>query len=124
MDKAQALHSFWSSFGIPAYDENTVDPEAAMPYITYEVSTGAIGAQIPLSASIYYRSYSWAAIEQKAAEIAARLGYSELTIPIDGGYVRLWNDHTNTFATRMSEPSDDGVRRMRLSLQAEVLTEY
>lgn len=124
MDKSQALHSFWSSFGIPAYDENTVDPEAAMPYITYEVSTGAIGAQIPLSASIYYRSYSWAAIEQKSAEIAARLGYGGVVIPIDNGYVRLWNDHVNTFSTRMYEPADDGVRRIRLSLQAEFITEY
>ena len=37
MDKAQALHSFWSGFGLTAYDENTVPDGAQLPYITYEV---------------------------------------------------------------------------------------
>ena len=35
MDKQQAIHGFWSSFGITAYDENSVPDDAELPYITY-----------------------------------------------------------------------------------------
>ena len=37
MNKEQAIHFFWSQFGLPAYDENSVPDDAQMPYITYNV---------------------------------------------------------------------------------------
>lgn len=41
MDRAQAIHSFWNSFGLKAYDENTVPDNAKLPYITYEVAVSS-----------------------------------------------------------------------------------
>ena len=38
MTAEQTLHSFWSSFGLTAYDENSVPDDAVLPYITYSVS--------------------------------------------------------------------------------------
>ena len=42
MDKSQAVHDFWSSFGLTAYDENAVPDNAQMPYITYSVVTDSL----------------------------------------------------------------------------------
>ena len=36
MDNEQAYRAFWASFGLNAYDENTVPEDAELPYITYE----------------------------------------------------------------------------------------
>ena len=69
MDKVQALHSFWNSFGLMAIDESSAyDERMDIPdnYITYEVQTSNLGDPVALSASLWYRSTSWADISQKA----------------------------------------------------------
>lgn len=121
MDKAQALHAFWSGFGMKAYDENTVAENATFPRITYSVSTDSIGNLVILSASLWYNTRSWEDISKKADEIAAAIGYGGKIIKIDNGY--LWLTKGSPFAQRMSEPSDKMVRRMALNLNAEFLTE-
>lgn len=121
MDKAQAIHSFWSGFGIPAYDENTVSWTATMPYITYSVSTGSIENFVLLTASLWYKSTSWAGITQKVKEIEQAItNMNPPTIKIDGGRVYLVKG--TPFAQRMSEPGNDLVRRMYLQVNAEFLT--
>lgn len=123
MDKAQAIQQFWEQFDLPTYDENTVDDDAIMPYITYGVSTGSIEDVINLSASIWYRSNSWNAITKKADEIAKTITeMNPPSIKIDGG--RLYLAKGSPFAQRMDDPSDDSVRRIYLNLQAEFLTNY
>ena len=124
MDKAQALHHFWSSFGIPAYDENTLptgDDIPSPPYITYAVAEGALGGVILLSASVWYRSTSWVAISQKVAEIGDYLASGGYHIEkLDHGY--LWMVQGTPFAQRMSDPEDDMLRRYYLNVKAEYLT--
>ena len=120
MDKAQALHSFWSSFVWPAYDEYTVPTGSSMPYITYEVSTDSLDSPVSLTASLWCHSMSWAEISQKADEIAARLSAGGQVIKLDNGF--LWLTPGSPFAQRMDEPSDDSVRRIILNVQAEFLT--
>lgn len=121
MTKDEAIYSFYSGFSLPAYDENTVPEGSALPYITYSVSTDSIGNMVILSASLWYRSTSWAAIQDKADEIAADLGYGGKIIKIDNGY--LWLVKGSPFAQRMSEPSDKMVRRIIININAEFLTE-
>ena len=121
MTKDEAIYSFYSGFGLPAYDENTVPEGSALPYITYSVSTDSIGNMVILSASLWYRSTSWGAIQDKADEIAAAIGYGGKMIKIDNGY--LWLVKGSPFAQRMSEPSDKMVRRIALNINAEFLTE-
>lgn len=121
MDKAQALNSFFNSFGIPAYDSQTVPENAALPYITYETQTDSLDAQLNLTNSIWYRSTSWADIESKTSEIAERLGVGGVVVKIDGGY--LWLYKGFPFAQRMSDP-DDSIRRMIINIRAEFLTAY
>ena len=121
MTKDEAIYSFYSGFSLPAYDENTVPEGSALPYITYSVSTDSIGNMVILSASLWYRSTSWGAIQDKADEIAAAIGYGGKIIKIDNGY--LWLVKGSPFAQRMSEPSDKMVRRIVLNISAEFLTE-
>lgn len=123
MDKAQAIHQFWSSFGLTAYDENTVPENAEMPYITYAVSTGAIDDILMLTGSLWYRSPSWRDVSIKADEIAQAVGANGYRIAkVDNGY--LWINQGSPFSQRMADPSDDMVRRIYLIFSAEFLTPY
>lgn len=122
MDKSQAIHTFWSQFGLPAYDENTVPDEAEMPYITYDVGVGSLGDFINLNGSLWYRSTSWREISQKADEI-------EKTVKNNGYYILDIENRGHLFITagfpfyqRMSEPADDMVRRIYFNLNAEFLS--
>lgn len=124
MDKVQAIDEFWNSFGLPAFDENTVPPDEDLtyPYITYNVSTDSLGNMIPLSASLWYRSTSWADITHKAEEIAQAVKTQRMPVKIDGGYV--WFVGGTPFAQRMSDPNDDMIRRIYLNVSAEYLTAF
>ncbi|MDE7398965.1 MAG: hypothetical protein K2N06_05490 [Oscillospiraceae bacterium] len=123
-DKAQALYQFWSSFEWAAYDENSVPTGSNAPksqYITYSVVTDNLGNEVGLTGSLWYRSSSWAAISQKAEEIAKRLENLS-PIRIDGGY--MWLKRGSPFAQRMSDPNDDMIRRIYINVTAEFLTAY
>lgn len=118
MDKWQAITSFWSGFGLPAYDENTIPESAKMPYITYESQTDSIGSQLLLTGSLFYRSTSWAEISQKADEIGKYIE-SMSCIKIDNGAVFIAKGEP--FAQRMSD-EDSNVRRILINIQVEFLT--
>lgn len=120
MDKWQGLYSFWSSFGLPAFDENTVPDDAEMPYITYESKIANLDSPLFLSAQLFYYSDSWADISKKAQEIADYIGYGFVTVPISGGYIKITQG--SPFAQRMEEASNDSVRRIVLNLAVEYLT--
>lgn len=123
MDKSQAIQGFWSSFSIPAYDSRTVPDDATTPYITYDVSTGALNSMLVMTANVWYRSTSWATISQKVDEIAAKLGRNGYySAKVDGGY--LWMTQGTPFAQRMDDPDDDMIRRYYLQVNAEFLTAY
>lgn len=124
MTKSEALYQFLSSFGLTAYDENSVptgDNSPKMPYITYDVSLDNLDNEVNISPSLWYRSTSWTEISAKAKEIAQRL-YMLAPIKIDGGYI--WIKRGSPFAQRMNDPADDMVRRIYINLTIEYLTAY
>lgn len=125
MDKAQAINTFWNSFGISAYDESTVpmgDDAPQFPYITYNVFMDSLGNVVTLNASLWDKGYSWERISKKAKQIAKAIGENGfITIPIDGGY--LWITKGTPFAQRMTDP-DELIRRIYLTLNVEFLTAY
>ena len=89
MTKAAALYSFFSGFGIDAYEENSVyalESPPAFPYLTYEVRTDAFGEfDTAISFSTWHRSTSWAASNAKAEEISAAIGRGGTIMHVDGG---------------------------------------
>lgn len=123
MDKEQAIHNFWSSFGLAAYDESTVPDDAQPPYITYNVATGALEDFLALTGSVWYRSYSWAEISQKVQQIAEYIGAGgHRLLSVDGGYLFLTQG--SPFSQRMADPNDDTIRRVYINLSAEFFTAY
>ena len=121
MDSAQAIHSFWSGFGLPAYDENTTPDNVSFPYITYELTLDNItGGNISLSASLYYKSYSWSEITKKSDEIFKKIGLGGVIIQVDDGVI--WIKTGTPFSRRMDEPNDDSIRRVVLNISVEFLT--
>lgn len=115
-DRWTALNTFWNSFGLTAYDENTVPDGAQMPYITYEASVSNFDETIPLTASLWYYSTSWSEISRKAEEINDEIG-GGIGVPYIGG--RLWVVKDAPFAQRMDEPGSDYTRRMVMRIKVE-----
>ena len=120
MTKAAAIYKFWNSFGLTAYEENSVPDEAAFPYITYQLVTGSFDREIPLTASIWYRSESWAGINAKTEEISQKISRGGKIISCDGGAI--WLKRGQPFAQSMGDESDDLIKRKYLNITAEFMT--
>ena len=123
LDKEQALHQFWSGFGLTARDEGTV-PDDAMTrfgghYITYAVNTAAFQEPIPIYGNLWYKDTSWETITQKANEISEAIGIGGILIPYEGGY--LWICRGVPFSQRIQD-EDDTIRRIYINLMAEFLS--
>lgn len=119
MDKAQALNTFWNSFGLLAYDENTVPDDATLPYITYESQSDSFGNSLSLRANLWYRSNSWEDITLKEQQIARDISRGGKMIPYDGGAI--WIQKSRPWAQRLSDPNDDTIRRIILNINIEYI---
>ena len=120
MTKAAAIYQFWNSFGLTAYEENTVPTDAAFPYITYQLVTDSFDREIPLTASIWYRSESWTDINAKTEEISQKISRGGKIISCDGGAI--WVKRGQPFTQNMGDESDDLIKRKYLNITAEFLT--
>lgn len=121
----QAIHSFWSSFDWPAYDENSVPDGAKLPYVTYSVNIGDItSGPVTTQASLWYRSMSWKEITEKSEEIRNHLGIGGVMIEHDDGAI--WIKRGKTFAQRSAAGSsgseqDNTIRRVVLTVDIEFI---
>ena len=120
MTKAAAIYQFWSSFGLTAYEENTVSDDASFPYITYQLVTDSFDREIPLSASLWYRSESWTAINAKTEEISQKISRGGKIISCDDGAI--WLKRGKPFAQNMGDESDNLIKRKYLNITAEFMT--
>jgi hypothetical protein len=93
MTKAEAIHAFFSGFGIPAYEEHSVPVwlddaqtvENKPPYITYELAEGDFfSGAVFITANVWSRSDSWEPANRKAAEIGNAVGRFARLICDDG----------------------------------------
>ena len=117
MTKAAAIYQFWSSFGLTAYEENTVPEDAVFPYLTYQLVTDSFDREVVAAASLWYRGESWTDINAKTEEISAHIGLGGKIIKCDGG--RIWIKRGQTFAQNMGDESDDLIKRKYLNLTFE-----
>ena len=120
MTKAAAIYQFWSSFGLTAYEENTVPTDATFPYVTYQLVTDSFDREVAATASLWYRGESWTAINAKTEEISAHIGLGGKIIKCDGG--RIWIKRGQPFAQNMGDESDDLIKRKYLNLTFEFFT--
>ena len=118
-NKYKALHEFYNSFGIPAYEENSVPDTAKLPYIAYEAITSQFDSDnIALTCSVYYKSNSLTQINAftEAFSEALRGGRKLLC---DTGYIVLYRGEP--FA--QNRPTDDKtIKAKYLMLLADYIT--
>ena len=121
MTKAAALHSFYSSFGLTAYEENSVPDDAEFPYITYNITTDSFGNySTAMTFSLWYRSTSWKAINAKCDEISAAIGLGGQLIECDGG--KIWIKRGQPFANSTGDADDELIKRKIINVSADYLT--
>lgn len=121
MTKAATLHSFFSGFGLTAYEENSVPDDAVFPYITYSLTTDSFSDySSALTISLWYRSTSWKAINAKCEEVSAAISYGGQLVDCDGG--RIWIKRGQPFANSMGDTSDDQIKRKLINLSVDYLT--
>ena len=120
MTKAAAIYQFWNSFGLTAYEENTVQDDAVFPYITYQLVTDSFDREIQLTASLWYRSERWTGINSKTEEISQKISRGGKIIPCDGGAI--WLKRGRPFAQSMGGEGDDLLKRKYLNITADFMT--
>ena len=120
MTKAAAIYQFWNSFGLTAYEENTVTDDASFPYITYQLVTDSFDREIPLTASLWYRSESWTAINAKTEEISQEISRGGKILSCEGGAI--WLKRGQPFAQNMGDENDDLIKRKYINITAEFMT--
>lgn len=133
MNKQQAYNAFWGTFGVLAFEENSVPDDrvideliksgaaaAKYPYITYQVLTDDINAPVFPTASIWDKSSSWERSDLLANTIS---GYIQRmnTLQLTNG--RMFITKGSPFAQHMGDESDATIKRIVLNLSVEFLTE-
>lgn len=126
MTKAQAVQEFFSSFGLKAYEENAVptgDNAPKFPYVTYQLVTDDVtGGNIPIAASLWDYGSSWVYLNNKVDYISRELGLNGKFINCDGGAV--WFKKGSPFATSTGDAENQMVKRKKLNITIEYITDY
>jgi len=115
MDRYEAQYNFWSSFGVPAYEQNSVPDldDVTFPYITYEAIATPWDGDASINASIWTRSTSWLTADTLANAIMTAIQDGGQVLHYDGGMI--WITAENPFAQSMGDPDDDRIKRKILS---------
>lgn len=121
MTKAAAIYNFWSSFGITAYEENSVGKSPEFPYITYQLVTSGMLDHVTGSASVWYRDSSITAINAKVEEISAAID-AGVSLPCDGGAITVRKG--TPFSTPLGDEVDDMIKRRILTVDYLFATKY
>ena len=116
---ATALHTFFASFGIPDYVENTVPEDATFPYITHQFVQPEWSSSAPFYARVWYRSLSIGGLCAKVDEIAAAIGEG-VSIPTSDGAVYITKDAL--FDQYMPFEGDDMLKTAYLRMIIQAVT--
>lgn len=128
MNKFEVQQVYWESFGLLAFNEQTVPdnvPDAITgdmiplrpPYITYEPVSGSLDGQMTATARVWFRGTSWAPIMGMVTQMEKTF---DRTIPFDGGVMKVRKPLSN-FAQPMSDPNDEQLRTIVLNAEIEFL---
>lgn len=121
MSKASALYTWFSGFGITAYEESNVKANPTFPYLTYTYATGDFDSgEVPIVVNLWYRTESNVTIDAKAEQIYDAIGRGGVMVPVSNGAI--WLKRGSPFCQALSEPSDANIRRRYINITAEFLT--
>lgn len=125
MNKDAAIQDFFSSFGLTAYPASSVptsgDDMPSFPYLTYTASTDSDLSRMQISASVWYRSTSWAEINRKVRQISQEVG-GGIVIECDEGGIIVRKG--TPFAQPLGDDADNMVKRKILNFEFLYATIY
>ena len=120
VNKQQAIYTFFSGFGIPAYAATSVPDSSEYPYLTYDLVVGSyFEGETSITASLWYRGDSESEPNAKVNEISAAVGNGTI-IPCDDGGI--WIRRGSPWVQSMGDSADDKVKRRVLNFTVEYLT--
>ncbi len=114
MTKSERFYSFFSSFGIPAYEENSVPADAdgiknGEPYLTYEFTEDTFdGDDININAQLFDKDSSWLFLDSLTSSISDYIGRQGKVLPVDNGYILVMRG--TPFAQNRKESADGTVK--------------
>lgn len=121
MTKAEALHSFMSSFGISAYP-NQAEADAAFPYLVYEQTIGSIDdGAMSIVINLWYYGDSLLPIVSKSEEMSKAIGLGGVYVPCDGGAILI--QRGTPFSQPQTDAADDKIKGRYINITAEFLTQ-
>lgn len=121
MTKEGALYNFFNSFGITAYEENTVpsEKEIQWPYLTYQVVTDDLdGNGALMTMQLFYRSDSWLLINAKADEISKTISDGK-RLSCDDGYIMIYK--SSPFSQNRAA-EEKNIRAKVINITADYIT--
>lgn len=125
MTKNAVIQKFFESFGLDAFPSISVptsgDEKPQFPYLTYSVNTDCEVARVSGTASLWYRSESWTALNAKVDEISQLIG-SGITLDCDEGGIIVRKG--NPWAQPLGDDSDNMIKRKILSFEFLFATMY
>lgn len=89
---AVALKTFFSSFGLPAYSQDSVPDDVQLPYIAYSVAEPEWDQKASIFAQVWDRTRSNTFISQKASQIIADVGRGK-RLPLPDGWLFIWPEN-------------------------------
>lgn len=123
MLKEEAIHKFFSSFGVKAYEQNSVPDgkdRPPYPYITYELRTDAFGEyDTSVLFSIWDSDSSITRIVQIKDTISKALGEAGKMLKCDDGFILIMRD--TPFADIRAE-EDKKIKRELCSIKIRYYT--
>ena len=109
---AKVLYAFYSSFGIPAYTEDSVPSDAQLPYITYTLPQSEVFSSVTHQVRVWYYGTSNAPVNAKADEILAAIGQG-IKLRTVRGFVCIYPGSP----LAQMQPADDTTRIVYINLE-------
>ncbi len=121
MTKGQALHAFFSGFGMSAYAASAVPDDVVLPYLTYELVTSAWeGGEVAIAVNLWFHTESEAKPNAKVNEISEAIGLGGVQIRCDGGAI--WLKRGSPWCQSLGDAASKDIKRRYLNITAEYLT--
>lgn len=125
MTKEQIIQKWLESYGLKAFEENSVptgDNAPPYPYITYEFQSADFQNRVSLTFNLWYRSTSWAEISDMTNVISIDLTGGKTLCFDNTDCEQVFITKGTPFVQNMPDESDDTVKRKLFNVEVEYFT--
>ena len=120
MTKGPALQSFFDSI-MTSYAASAVPADATLPYLTYELITGAWnGGEVGLTVNMWFRTTSEKEPNAAVDKLSKAIGLGGVFLHCDDGVI--WLKRGSPWAQSLTDATDKTIKRRYINVTAEYLT--